>query len=74
MRNSFTNTWRISVPRRPRTFDEMFDMVMRNMGRMIALYIVLGLAWGAFVIWAMYSVVMALVTMAATYAAGGAGL
>lgn len=70
MRDSFTNTWRISVPRRPRTFDEMFNMILRNMGRFIALYIVLGLAWGAFVIWAMYSVVMALVTMAAAYAGG----
>lgn len=70
MRDSFTNTWRISVPQRPRTFDEMFNMILRNMGRFIALYIVLGLAWGAFVIWAMYSVVMALVTMAAAYAGG----
>ncbi len=70
MRNNFINTWRICVPRRPRNIDEMFDMFTRNMGKLIALYIVVGLSWVAFIIWAMYSVVMALVTMAAAYAGG----
>lgn len=70
MRDSFTNTWRISVPRRPRNFDEMFDMIQRNMGRFIALYIVLGLAWAGFIIWAIVSVVTALMSLAATYAGG----
>jgi len=70
MRNSFINTWRISVPRRPRTFDEMFDMFSRNVGKMIAIYTVIAVAWVAFIIWAIYSIVTALVTMAATYAGG----
>ncbi len=58
------------IPRRPRSSTDVLSMMENNTGKFIAFCLVAGLAWVAFIIWVIVSVVSALTTIAANSGGG----